>query len=180
MARKLGELTAIVLEDGRVLDIREFAMRNEDGALVRGHMDVRGGGMVVFFPGTGRWEPEQGDIGNISGEQSQQPPLDRGRSPELQEGAHERDNDNPADRLAEDAAKRRAERERSGKAEGRERERLRLEQREREKASADAIARAAGEPLTELTSGAESTSHDGDRDVKPEGVAQRQGTKGEG
>lgn len=150
MPAKLGELTALDMESG------EAIMRNNDGALVRGHIDVRAGGMLVFWPGMGRWEPEPADSGNIAQERRNSPRArDAGRPPGTTKPAGE--NVNPADTRAADAERRRQERqeaadreqaERAARAAAAEQDRAAQEQ-----ASLDAIAAAAGETPAETPAG---------------------------
>jgi hypothetical protein len=104
MPAKLGELTALDMESG------EAVMRNNEGALLRGHLDVRAGGMVVFVPGAGSWEPEASDVHDRAVPRSNTARArDAGRPPGTTEPAG--DNANPADRRKADAARRRRERE---------------------------------------------------------------------
>jgi hypothetical protein len=146
MPGKMGELTGLDPETG------DWLMRNEQGAIVRGFLSVRAGGMVVFVPGLGKWEPEPDDASNIAQERVHGARgRDAGRPPGTTKPVGE--NENPADARAADAERRRQDRIAAGEREQAEREARRLadEQRaaDQEQASRDAIAAAAGEPVAD-------------------------------
>lgn len=143
MPGKMGELTGLDPNTG------DWLMRNEQGAIVRGFLSVRAGGMVVFVPGLGKWEPEPEDSSNIAQERVHGARgRDAGRPPGTTRPVG--DNENPADARAADAERRRQDRIEAGEREQEEREEKRLaaEQSaaEQERRSLNAIAAAAGDP----------------------------------
>ncbi len=122
MGAQLGELTGIELDDGTVVGIKALLMRDNAGGLIRCYAPIRSGGMPVMMPGSGRWEPEPRDVGNIAEEAPGERPLDLARPPASRGRKPSGRNARPADNRRRDAEQRRADRQKAADEEAERRE----------------------------------------------------------